>query len=76
MFGLGLPEILIIAVAIGILLFGSKKIVEIARSLGRFSGEFKKGKQDIERELKADVSEEKSTTSSAASSDSSKNTTV
>jgi sec-independent protein translocase protein TatA len=54
MFGLGLPEIIIILLAIGILLFGGSKIVEIARSLGRVSGEFKKGKQDIERELKAE----------------------
>lgn len=52
MFGLGMPEIIIILVAVGILLFGSKKIVEVARSLGRFSGEFKKGKQEVDRELK------------------------
>jgi len=52
MFGLGMPEIIVILIAVGILLFGSKKIVEVARSLGRFSGEFKKGKQEVDRELK------------------------
>ena len=52
MFGLGIPEIIIILLAIGILLFGSKKIVELARSMGRFTGEFKKGKHDIESEIK------------------------
>ncbi|MBM3251022.1 MAG: translocase [Candidatus Nealsonbacteria bacterium] len=52
MFGLGLPEIIIILIAIGILIFGSKKVIEFARSLGRFSGEFKKGKMEIEKELK------------------------
>ncbi len=52
MFGLGVTEMIIILLAVGILLFGSKKIVELARSLGRASGEFKKGKQDIEKELK------------------------
>lgn len=52
MFGLGIPEIIVILLAVGILLFGSKKIIELARSMGRFSGEFKKGRQDIEAELK------------------------
>lgn len=52
MFGLGIPEIIVILLAIGVLLFGGKKIVELARSMGRASGEFKKGKQDIERELR------------------------
>ena len=52
MFGLGLPEIVVIVLAIGVLLFGGKKITELSRSLGRASGEFKKGKKDIEQELK------------------------
>ena len=60
MFGLGITEVVIILLAVGILLFGSKKIVELARSLGRFSGEFKKGKRDIEAEMKK--SEEESNT--------------
>ncbi|MAG12880.1 hypothetical protein CL630_03675 [bacterium] len=53
MFGLGVTEIVIIVLAAGILLFGGKKIVEFARNLGRFSGEFKKGKRDIEEELRS-----------------------
>ncbi len=53
MFGLGIPEIVLIVLAVGVLFFGSGKIVDMARSMGRVSGEFKKGKQDIERELKA-----------------------
>lgn len=51
MFGLGLPEIIVITLAVGILFFGSGKMVELARSLGRLSGEFRKGKRDIEQEL-------------------------
>lgn len=51
MFGLGLPEILIIAVALGVLFFGSSKITELARSMGRVTGEFKKGKKEMEEEL-------------------------
>jgi len=53
MFGIGIPEIIIIALVFGILFFGSSKMTEMAKALGRMSGEFKKGKQDIERELKA-----------------------
>ena len=52
MFGLGIPEILIIVLVIGVLFFGSKKMTEFARSMGRFSGEFKKGKEDMARELR------------------------
>ena len=52
MFGLGLPEIVLIVLVVGILFFGSKKITDFARSIGRSSGEFKKGKKDIEEELK------------------------
>ena len=52
MFGLGIPEIIIIAIVLGILFFGSKKITGLAKSVGRFSGEFKKGKMEMESELK------------------------
>lgn len=51
MFGLGAPELLIIVIVAALLLFGGGKVSEFARSLGRFSGEFQKGKLEIEREL-------------------------
>lgn len=51
MFGLGLPEIVIILVAVVVLFFGGKKLNELAKGLGRFSGEFKKGKMEIEKEI-------------------------
>lgn len=38
----GIPELLII-LAIVLLLFGAKKLPEMARSIGKASGEFKKG---------------------------------
>ena len=60
MFGLGIPEIILIALAVGILFFGSKKILDLSRAAGRMSGEFKKGKQDIEKELKMGEEETKS----------------
>jgi len=46
----GLLEIALIVVAI-IVLFGANKIPELAKSLGRATGEFKKGKHEIENEL-------------------------
>ena len=52
MFGLGITEIAIILVVIGIVFFGGKKIINLAHSAGRFSGEFKKGKAEVEKELK------------------------
>ena len=49
---LGATEIIIIAILAGILLFGGKKISDVAKSLGRFTTEFKKGKMEAEEELK------------------------
>ena len=46
---LGITEITLILVVI-LLLFGGKRIPELARSLGRASYEFKKAKDDIKKE--------------------------
>jgi sec-independent protein translocase protein TatA len=50
--GLSTTEILVIVIII-LVLFGAKKIPELARSLGRASYEFKKAKEDIANEVKA-----------------------
>ena len=42
---LGGPELLIVLVVV-LLIFGSKKVPELARSLGRAQKEFKDGMQD------------------------------
>jgi Sec-independent protein secretion pathway components len=60
--GLGLPEIIIIIVAAAVLLFGGKKIIELSRSMGRASGEFKKARREVEREL-TEVTREETTPS-------------
>lgn len=53
-----MPEIVIIVLVVAVLFFGGNKIVEFARSLGRVTGEFKKGKQEVAEELK-DMAEPK-----------------
>lgn len=52
MFGnLGTGEILIIVLVI-LLLFGAKKIPELAQGLGKGMKEFKKSLKDVEEEIK------------------------
>lgn len=50
-----LDDWLIIAVVVGILFYGSTKIPQLAHSLGRALGEFKKGRAEVEREIKAEA---------------------
>ena len=53
MFGnLGAGEIILIVLVI-LLLFGAKKIPELARGIGKGMGEFKKGLKDVQDEIKA-----------------------
>ncbi len=52
MFGnLGTGEIILIVLVI-LLLFGAKKIPDLARGLGKGMSEFKKGLKDVENEIK------------------------
>ncbi len=46
------PEDLVLVLIVAMLLFGSSKIPELARSLGKATGEFKKGQRETELELK------------------------
>ena len=48
----GTTEIIVIAVAAGLLLFGAKKIPELAKTFGRAKGEYKKGEIEADEELK------------------------
>jgi sec-independent protein translocase protein TatA len=57
---------LIIAVVAGILFYGSSKIPQLAHSLGRSVGEFKKGKLEVDREIQADQAAHASNSSSPA----------
>ena len=54
----GSTEIIVIVVAAGILLFGAKKIPELAKTFGKAKGEYKKGEFEADKELK-DIKENK-----------------
>ncbi|MCG8563530.1 MAG: twin-arginine translocase TatA/TatE family subunit [Desulfobacterales bacterium] len=54
MFGLGMPEILLI-LAIALIVIGPKKLPELAKTLGRAMGEFKRSAQDFKDSLDVDT---------------------
>ncbi|MDE1861706.1 MAG: twin-arginine translocase TatA/TatE family subunit [Thaumarchaeota archaeon] len=45
-------NVIIAVVIIGVLIFGAKKIPELARTFGRAKGEYEKGRIESEKELK------------------------
>lgn len=53
------PEMLVIVLVL-VLLFGANKIPKLARSAGEATNEFKKGREDIEEELKMESDDEDS----------------
>lgn len=60
MFGnLGTGEIIIIALVI-LVLFGAKKIPDLAQGLGKGIKEFKKAVKDVEEDVKGEKSDKKS----------------
>jgi sec-independent protein translocase protein TatA len=56
--GIGAQEILLILLII-LLLFGARRIPEIARGLGKSMSEFKKGLKEVDEENKKDEEPEK-----------------
>lgn len=60
---------LMVILFIAVLLFGANKIPELARSSGQAMGEFKRGRDELETELKATVEEGKRDASREASAE-------
>ena len=57
---IGFAEILLIALVI-VLLFGAKKLPEIAQALGRSLKEFKKASREVEEDIKESTKNESKT---------------
>ena len=54
-FGIGLPEMAVIA-AIGLLVFGPKRLPELGKTLGRTLKGFQTASQDFEKEFRTAIS--------------------
>ena len=54
MFGIGMPEMLLI-LAVALIVIGPKKLPDLARSLGRTFGEFKRATNDLKESLEIDT---------------------
>lgn len=57
MFGLGITEMLVILVVV-LLVFGPKRLPDMAKSLGKGIAEFKKASEDVRRGIEDAVKEE------------------
>jgi len=64
----GGPEMIMIFVVI-LLLFGAKKLPELARGVGKSMGEFKKAREDFEREITRSEDEVRHTDSDNSGTD-------
>ena len=56
MFGLGIPELIVIFV-IALVVFGPKRLPDLGRSVGRAMSEFKKASQEFQDSVKEEMKE-------------------
>jgi sec-independent protein translocase protein TatA len=54
---MGFENVLLIVILIGALLFGAKKLPELARALGKAQSEFEKGKQESIHKASAELND-------------------
>ena len=66
-FGIGLPEMAVIA-AIGLLVFGPKRLPELGKTLGRTLRGFQSASQEFEQEFRSAIAFTEAETSTAATS--------
>lgn len=58
-FGIGMPELVIIFFVL-LLLFGAKRLPELARGMGKAMNEFKRASSEVEKEFKNTLEEDTS----------------
>ena len=56
-FGLGTPEVILISFVL-LLLFGARRLPELARGMGKSIHEFKKASAEAEREIRQSIDEQ------------------
>ena len=61
MFGLGIPELIVIFV-IALVVFGPKKLPDLGKSIGRAMAEFKKAQQEFQESVQSEMREVQKTT--------------
>jgi TatA/E family protein of Tat protein translocase len=58
MFGIGMPEILVI-LAVALIVIGPKKLPDLAKTLGKAFGEFKRSVNDLKSSVEIDDEDQK-----------------
>ena len=68
MFDIGLPELVVIFV-VALLVFGPKRLPELAKALGKGMGELKRAFQDVKEQVDTEFEEANKTLDSAVKDD-------
>ena len=68
MFDIGLPELVVIFV-VALLVFGPKRLPELAKALGKGMGELKRAFQDVKEQVDTEIEEANKTLDSAVKDD-------